>query len=294
MAAVPADLKLIVPYIQRGQEIASVDPVVSYFCKYYAAQLAIANGSNSPESQTYLATLLDQLEGEKEKLKDHEFMKDDSTASQHCTNFALKIFAKADTEERQGKATKVTARNFIVSSQFLQVISAFGTLPSDIAEKIKYAKWKAAEILKAIREGRTPVPSADAAPAPVSDPAQPPASAPSLPQMEMAESKSPSDVGGNGSGSSPNPVAAPGAATFVPVPASNLPPPRGPAPALVPAPVASGQTPADIDLMLDPADAKNAQKHARWAISALEYDDVAAAVENLQKAIQILRPYHNK
>ncbi|KAJ2818323.1 hypothetical protein IWW50_005857, partial [Coemansia erecta] len=153
---IPEDLKHIQPYLQRGQEVAKADPVVSYFCKYYAARLLIAKQGASPNAQSYLMKLVDELEEEKSMLQNNEAMKDDSTASQHCTIFALKIFAKADTEDRQGRANKMTARNFIVSSQFLQITAAPGELAEDVGEKIKYAKWRAAEILKAIREGREP------------------------------------------------------------------------------------------------------------------------------------------
>lgn len=34
----------------------------------------------------------------------------------------------------------------------------FGELPSDISEKIKYAKWKAADISKALKQGLKPKP----------------------------------------------------------------------------------------------------------------------------------------
>ncbi|KAJ1994229.1 hypothetical protein GGI25_003413 [Coemansia spiralis] len=378
LKTVPEDLKQILPYIQRGQEIAKVDPIVSYFCKYYAARLAIASGSTSPESQTYLAALLDQLEMEKSQLSNNESMRDDSAASLHCSTFGLKIFAKADTEDRDGKASKTTARNFIVSSQFLQVIASFGELPEDIAEKVKYAKWRAAEILKAIREGRpvapvlgaaengstntpsdselqqqqqpsvasgmsSPLPHTASSPSHVQQvgsnmntdilgwPSPPSISSPgagtataaasgahpwatngpsnypaasspqpsahqqppvqqsyqqhqhqqqfdSLPSVPHS-SVYPSNSQQHSAGTRPNAPA--GAAAFIPVPASNL-----------PLHMASGNGDAsDGELLLNPTDAKSAQKHARWAISALEYDDVATAIENLQKAIQVLAPY---
>jgi hypothetical protein len=35
----------------------------------------------------------------------------------------------------------------------------------------------------------------------------------------------------------------------------------------------------------------NAQKHARFAISALQYDDINNAIENLQKALALISPY---
>ncbi len=37
---------------------------------------------------------------------------------------------------------------------------------------------------------------------------------------------------------------------------------------------------------------KDAQKLAKHAISALQYDDVGTAIENLEKALGVLRPFH--
>ncbi|KAJ2394391.1 hypothetical protein GGI23_004705 [Coemansia sp. RSA 2559] len=390
---VPDELKEILPFIQRAHEVAKVDPVVSYFCKYYAVRRAIGKSSREEESQAYLARLMDQLELEKGQLEGHESMKDDETASAHCSLFALRIFLKADAEDREGRAGKATARNFIVASQFLQIVTSFGDpLPEGISEKIKYAKWRAAEILKAIREGRPPVPpapsgggldgseqvdvAADAMAASSANAASPLAAAtdanadilgwpsppnvssppaagpqpwtgarepsnyptvssppqqgfytqpPPPPQMQMNSSQfdslpsvpphssfqqantstqqrygahtnaSPSldqqphggpTPGGHSvspqyhqdgpASSTSTTVSAipPSAAAFIPVPASSLPSQMNP-----------------DEFVLDPTVAKNAQKHARWAISALEYDDVATSIENLQKAIQILAPY---
>ncbi|KAJ2455904.1 hypothetical protein EV183_000520 [Coemansia sp. RSA 2336] len=328
----PDELKHVLPYVQRGLEVAKADPIVAYFCKYYAAQLTIPHQGASTAAQAYLTKLLDELEAEKAQLTANDDMKNDQVASQHCTSFALRIFAKADTEDREGRATKATARNFIVSSQFMQVLSGFGELPEDIAEKIKYAKWRAAEILKAMREGRQPElppgeeknveaegagplsmsprqpselagpasgdimgwPSPPAAPGqpaysstapgqpawtappgeyPVQPAAYPAPSQPALPNVPHDQPQAISHI-------TRSIDVSPGTATFIPVPASRLP--------QVSAAVDQGP---DSGVMLNPADAKSAQKHARWAISALEYDDVETAVQNLQKAIEVLQPY---
>ncbi|KAJ2721860.1 hypothetical protein GGI07_003697 [Coemansia sp. Benny D115] len=323
----PAELKHLQPYMQRAHEIAQIDPVVSYFCKYYAARLAITLPSPTSETQSYLTELLNQLEEEKAHLAGSESMQSDQAAAQHCTNFGLRVFAKADNEDRAGGAGKATARNFIVSSQFLQVVEAFGPAPEDVKEKIKYAKWRAAEILKAIREGRAPelppgalngeesvnplnaVPSPQpstmsnissmASPSPLqqqppitSPPPQLPMESPMAPttlpppapfsqassQLDSLPSVPPSTV------YTPHPVqptamaAVPSPATFIPVPAASLP----------------SMTDSQGELLVDPTDAKSAQKHARWAISALEYDDVETAITNLQKAIQVLLPYRRQ
>ncbi|KAJ2127854.1 hypothetical protein IW136_006268, partial [Coemansia sp. RSA 678] len=319
---VPDELKHIQPFIQRGQEVARADPIVSYFCKYYAAQLSIAKQGTSPATQSYLLNLLDTLETEKAQLQGSESMSDDTTACAHCTQFALRIFAKADTEDREGKASKATARNFIVSSQFMQVVAAFGELDDGIKEKMRYAKWRAAEILKAMREGREVVPPSGEADMEVQGgvmgwPSPPQGQSPQIqqiPQVQQGPQSQqglPSQLGqpqwpDTSYHSSPQPQAPPhsytpshhapdilpsvphtnlhttstnhvsisremsmGAATFIPVPAASL-------------PVVNNSE----DFVLDPGDAKLAQKHARWAISALEYDDVNTAIENLQKAIQ--------
>ena len=40
-----------------------------------------------------------------------------------------------------------------------------------------------------------------------------------------------------------------------------------------------------------PGDLKQARKYCKWADSALDYEDVATAVDNLTKAIQLLQPH---
>ncbi|KAJ1902221.1 hypothetical protein LPJ66_000216 [Kickxella alabastrina] len=337
---VPAELKHIQPYIQRSQEIHTIDPVISYFCKYYAARLAITSPA-SPTTQPYISHLLTILEQEKTQLQQTSQMQNDQIAAQHCTMFALKIFAKADSEDRLGGAGKSTARGFIVASQFMQIVAAFGEpLPGGLEEKIKYAKWRAAEILRAIREGRTPEPPAmqeeeekellsalpvsspvvlpemsspQIASPQMASPPPPPIASPQLQQQQQwsgyaQDQPTPFDTlpsvpqsavsaavpqgpplqstAAQGPQTRPNnsphintPMMLPAAsaATFIPVPASRL-------PAIAPSAMDDGE-------MLDPTVTKNAQKHARWAISALEYDDVHTAIDNLQKAIAILRPY---
>ena len=45
-----------------------------------------------------------------------------------------------------------------MAATFLEVLNHFGDLDEEVSKRIKYAKWKAADILKAEREGRRPVP----------------------------------------------------------------------------------------------------------------------------------------
>ncbi|KAG9304785.1 hypothetical protein G9A89_016815 [Geosiphon pyriformis] len=155
---VPVELKFISPYLQRAQELLKREPIIAYYCNYYAAKLAIAKPTKSKESTAFLATLLDVLEAEKKNLGDNEAITNDIAGSAYVENFGLKIFLNADNEDRLGKASKKTAKTFLAASIFLELLYIFGDMEPEIEEKIKYAKWKAANIVKAINNGEAPVP----------------------------------------------------------------------------------------------------------------------------------------
>ena len=57
-------------------------------------------------------------------------------------------------------STRNTARTFYAAGPFFDILKQFGELEIDVQEKTKYCKFKAADILKAIKEGRTPKPGA--------------------------------------------------------------------------------------------------------------------------------------
>ncbi|CAO3617006.1 unnamed protein product [Cunninghamella blakesleeana] len=158
---IPEDLKYITPFIQRGQELATREPIISYYAQYYAVKLAISRGPSNKATNGYLSHLLDTLEEKKKALgTDNEVITNDLVGYAHVENFALKVFLSADNEDRSGNATKKTAKTFLASSVFLELLKVFGDVDPEIEGKIKYSKWKAADIMKAIREGRTPTPGA--------------------------------------------------------------------------------------------------------------------------------------
>ncbi|GAA6012056.1 hypothetical protein JCM10207_005112 [Rhodosporidiobolus poonsookiae] len=156
--SVPPDLKPITPFLARAHELASAEPAISYWCTYYALQQAMSVGSQEPESQAFLFGLMDKLEATKADNAANEAFTDDIAAAAYVENFGLKLFSQADNEDRKGKASRLTARKFLAAGNFLELLTIFGELSSENRDKIKYAKWKATDIAKAFREGRTPVP----------------------------------------------------------------------------------------------------------------------------------------
>ena len=56
------DFKFIQPFLQRATELKTREPIISYYCNFYAAKLAIESPVKTKESQVFLMGLLDDLE----------------------------------------------------------------------------------------------------------------------------------------------------------------------------------------------------------------------------------------
>jgi vacuolar protein sorting-associated protein VTA1 len=106
------------------------------------------------DATAYIGTLMDQVEQMKKAAA--SVMKGEEQDKLAVENFALRVFAHADNEDREGRATRDTALGFHAASVFMDVCQVFGPLASDIGEKVTYAQWKAADIQKALRAGRKP------------------------------------------------------------------------------------------------------------------------------------------
>mmetsp|Transcript_21668 Transcript_21668/g.50015 ORF Transcript_21668/g.50015 Transcript_21668/m.50015 type:complete len:382 (-) Transcript_21668:71-1216(-) len=161
---IPPDLKKITSFIRRAEELDKdktngESRLVAYYCRQYAVHVGIPLADSKP-SKDCLGAILNDLE--KEKAAMNNFNRDESKYL--CREFADKIFNKADQEDRAGSANKVTARTFYAAATFFEILQQFyaddDASPEREEEKNKtvYAKWKATEILKAIKEGRQPTP----------------------------------------------------------------------------------------------------------------------------------------
>ncbi|OCH94754.1 DUF605-domain-containing protein [Obba rivulosa] len=161
---VPPELRNVSPYLQRADELKSKEPVVSYWAAYYAAQVGIALKPKEHASRTFLSKLLGLLEHLKTDIGPSDAVDNEAVSCAYIENFALRIFAAADNEDRTGAATRATAKKFLAAANFLEILRVFDkdavgqSTTSANEEKIRYAKWKAADIAKAFREGRKPTP----------------------------------------------------------------------------------------------------------------------------------------
>lgn len=65
---VPASLKPVVGFLKLANDNERLDPVVSYWCRFYAVQYALKVDSKSQEAKIFLLGLMDKLEMVSKKL----------------------------------------------------------------------------------------------------------------------------------------------------------------------------------------------------------------------------------
>nr|XP_012329867.1 vacuolar protein sorting-associated protein VTA1 homolog isoform X2 [Aotus nancymaae] len=252
--------------------------------------------SKTPECRKFLSKLMDQLEALKKQLGDNEAITQEIVGCAHLENYALKMFLYADNEDRAGRFHKNMIKSFYTASLLIDVITVFGELTDENVKHRKYARWKATYIHNCLKNGETP----QAGPVGIEEDndveENEDAGAASLPTQPTQPSSSstydPSNVpSGNYTGIQIPPGAHAPANTPAEVPhstgvASNT---IQPTPQTLPAIDPSlFNTISQGDIRLTPEDFARAQKYCKYAGSALQYEDVSTAVQNLQKALKLL------
>lgn len=195
-----------------------------------------------------------------------------------------------------------TAKQFFTAAQVFDMTAVFGELSDELAQKSKYAKWRAAYIIKCIKNGEKPLPPEDETkneqPASNEFSEQPPAYNASGSAVD--DEKADYDIG--------QPPAAPNFNDFNDFnlnQINNL-TINSPKPSVPPSQPASSHYSNPVDyssaatsdqgqalsamngIRISQDDILKAQKYSKWASSALDYEDVKTAVGNLQKALNIL------
>ncbi|KAJ6724789.1 VACUOLAR PROTEIN SORTING-ASSOCIATED PROTEIN VTA1-like protein [Salix viminalis] len=156
--------KLLLPYLQRADELQKHEALVAYYCRLYAMEkgLRIPQNERTKTTNSLLISLMKQLEKAAysgcAKSMDKKSLKLGPEDNLYLEGFALNVFGKADKQDRAGRADLSTAKTFYAASIFFEIITQFGELQPDLEQKQKYAVWKAADIRKALKEGRKPNP----------------------------------------------------------------------------------------------------------------------------------------
>ncbi|MGH0141138.1 UNVERIFIED_CONTAM: hypothetical protein FKN15_072862 [Acipenser sinensis] len=262
--------------------------------RLYAMQTGMKLDSKTPECRKFLVKLMDQLETMKKELGDNESISQELVGHAHIENYALKMFLYADNEDRSGRFHKNMIKSFYTASLLLDVLSVFGELSEENFQHRKYAKWKATYIHNCLKNGEVPQ------------------SGPIGMEGEEYDDEYDVEHGAASQPSQPSPHVLPRDGPGANTNFSNIQiPPGAHAPANTPAEVPhfTGEpcnpvqpVPRNIpvvdpsllnasqqgEVRLTPEDYTRAQKYCKYAGSALQYEDVGAAVQNLQKALKLL------
>ena len=92
---------------------------------YSAAQTGISLKARSPENRAFLAALLTVLESLRTTIGPSDAITVESASSAYVENFALRVFSSADNEDRRNAATRVTAKKFLASATFFDILKIF-------------------------------------------------------------------------------------------------------------------------------------------------------------------------
>ncbi|RCI10880.1 hypothetical protein L249_5206 [Ophiocordyceps polyrhachis-furcata BCC 54312] len=345
MEPLPAGLKIpeVSRFINRANQLRSIKPALAYWCEYHAVNQIVGRSLHTTDDAcfAFTKTLIESLEAVKAERADDDAIVDNDAGQAYVEQFANETFARAERALRADKVTRQTADTFDAAATFFDLTREWGTPDAETLQKIKFAKWNAARILKAIREGKDPnesnpakQPSADqqvqlspddpsvrqiiSPPPPAAVDGDEPAVA--VDHEHSAAEAPPRDEGGYFPpvpSDAAVPAAGQGPVSFAPSdPMSTSPPttqtdnpqfPPGPSapppqfmpsspsfravatspPAFSPPPQATSSV-APRASMTSQRDINDAQKHAKWAISALNFDDVPTAVKELRNALQKL------
>ncbi|KAH7001100.1 Vta1 like-domain-containing protein [Ilyonectria destructans] len=156
----PAALKIpeVSRFINRANQLRSIKPAIAYWCEYHAVNQIVGKSLHTADDDTfnYTKTLLERLEETKNAHADDDAIVDNDAGQAYVEQFAQQTFDRAERTLRADKVTRQTADTFDAAATFFDLTREWGTPDPETLQKIKFAKWNAARILKAIREGKDP------------------------------------------------------------------------------------------------------------------------------------------
>ncbi|KAH7122146.1 Vta1 like-domain-containing protein [Dactylonectria estremocensis] len=188
----PAALKIpeVSRFINRANQLRSIKPAIAYWCEYHAVNQIVGKSLHTADEETfkYTTTLLERLEETKTERAHDDAIVDNVAGQAYVEQFAQQTFDRAERTLRANKVTRQTADTFDAAATFFDLTREWGTPEPEVLQKIKFAKWNAARILKAIREGQDPNESNPKPPAEQEEPeASPAALDPNDPDVRQLE-----------------------------------------------------------------------------------------------------------
>ncbi|XP_049848550.1 vacuolar protein sorting-associated protein VTA1 homolog isoform X2 [Schistocerca gregaria] len=302
----PPSLKPLKKFLNLANAMQEEEPLIAYCCRTYAAQLGIELRSKPqrPEELAFLAKIMDTLERDKPSI-DKAFP---NNRTDYVKNFALKVFELA--KESEGTSETLSTKNglaYLHASILIESLKQFeGVMTKEFEDMAKYAKWKAAEITRNLRERHAPSdsrmapiirPSADPSPAGLNQKLESDLKGVSNPSLSIISAntyknevpdqpiKGTVHLGFDGTNNTDDLFAKPMNPTNRPssaIATEHKKISERPVHQVRSTSVTKPVTMQEIDVILE------ASKHTRSALSALEFDDTDVAVHYLHEALKVL------
>lgn len=159
-AAIPPALKAadIARFAQRAGQVEKAKPVVAYWCNYWIVEQILGKQLHKADADcmSYTMTLMDKLEQTKSDFSDNDAIVDDMAGQAYIEQFGQETFQRADNAMKANKASRQTADTFQAAATFLDLCQIWGPLEAETASKIKFAKYHALRIAKAIKANEDP------------------------------------------------------------------------------------------------------------------------------------------
>ncbi|CAL5390387.1 unnamed protein product [Camellia sinensis] len=238
--------------------------------------LKIPTSDRTKTTNALLVSLMNQLEKDKKSLK---LGPDDHL---HLEGFASNVFAKADKQDRAGRADLNTAKTFYAASICFEIRNQFGDFQPDLEQKQKYAAWKAADIRKALKEGRKPIPGPTDGDKDLSILS----STSSGEYTSLPEAPSNHHSYHQGSDATYSTLLASTTMNYPSTAQYNSSSRNGTV--LEAAPTSLQMYQYDSNYQPPPEKIAEAHKAARFAVGALAFDDISVAVDHLKKSLELL------
>ncbi|KAJ5921686.1 Vacuolar protein sorting-associate Vta1 N-terminal [Penicillium verhagenii] len=142
----------------RATQIEKAKPVIAYWCNYHIVNQIIARGlhNSDDEVKLYTADLMDKLEQFKTENLENEIVTDNVAANAYVEQFGVEVFNRAQAAMTANKVTRQTGDTFLAAATFLELCQTWGDSDPDIIGRIKFAKYHAIRITKAIKAGEDP------------------------------------------------------------------------------------------------------------------------------------------
>ncbi|KAK0734652.1 Vta1 like-domain-containing protein [Lasiosphaeria miniovina] len=152
-----ADINLWKCATKAGQ-LQLVKPIITYWCEYWVVNQILAKQlhNSDDEIMQYTINLMDKLEQTKAEYGNEAAILDDAAGQAYVEQFAQETLDRAERVVKANKVTQQTATTFDAAATFFHLVNIWGTPDQETQQKIKYAKWNAARIAKAIKDGKDP------------------------------------------------------------------------------------------------------------------------------------------